>query len=409
MTPRPTTRPQPQPQQPRPQTRPQTPSQTQPKPATGPIRELTSTPGPDGVRPKATPDGPTTASPTRSVPVGVQRRDVPLSAITPVVRKNDVPDGFDVTRAKQSFIERRRGEMSDAGSGLEPIPGSGSDGDHHDGDHDDHHDGDHDGHHGDRWDIDININIWTHDRYCPSGWWYVYGDYNGDGFTDYVCTNGSYSIYWYGWSGAYWNCSPWYGWYAPRYSYRWWTYSVPARYRGEVYGPVGELVDEPGVAVAPAAQQVLPEAVPLSALEVARLEMSIGNPEVAIEAYRSHLSAYPSDWLAMRELGLAMIRTKQRGDGVAMLSYAYFQDPTLAWDAVPVELFERDSRKLRDSVVDVVGWGHRNPSASAWLAVAVLMQAEGRNGPALKMIERAEGYGLDPAISQEMRSVLVTP
>lgn len=275
-------------------------------------------------------------------------------------------------------------------------------GGHHDGHHDDHHDD----HYGDDWHIEIDINFWSHPTYCPGGWWYVYGDYNNDGYTDYVCTNGSYSVYWYGWSGAYWDCSPWYGWYSNRYSYRWWNYSIPDRYRGVVYGVDTELVDSPGPTQS-MAQDVLPEAVPLSAVEVARLEMSLGQPDVAIEAYRAHLSEYPSDWLALRELGLAMIRTGQRGDGVAMIGYAHSQDPLLAYDIIPVELFGGDAHELRDAVVQVVGWGHRNPSSSAWLSVAVLMQGEGRNGPALKMIERAEQLGLDPAIADQMRGALI--
>lgn len=329
----------------------------------------------------------------------------------PVVRRDDVPSGFDLELAKASFVKRSRdgGAKTGVGSKMQPRPDEGGrhDDDHHGG-HDDGHHGGHHGHDDDDWDINISFNFWTHYDYCPGGWWYVYGDYNGDGYTDYVCTNGSYSIYYYGWGGPYWNCTPWYGYYSPRYHYRWWSYSIPSNYRGVVYGTEGELSDTPGPAPSePAAQEIPAEAVPLSALEVARLEMSIGNPEVAIEAYRSHISVFPDDWLAVRELGLALIRFGRRGDGVAMVGYAHSMDPQLAWDVVPDTLFEQDPGELRDAVVDVVGWGHRNPSSSAWLTVAVLMQAEGRDRPALKMIERAEGYGLDPAVGQAMRSVLI--
>ncbi len=420
--------PQPQQPQPKPQPQPQPKPQTQPKPQ--PVPQPGLQPGtpnqPRPVQPGGLSDtpgssagegggsSPSGASPggVRAVPVGVQRRDVPMSAITPVVRPGDVPDGFDLDAARRLYLKRGQGSLKDMGPGLQERPDGAGDGhdDHHDHDDHDGHHGDHDGHHGDHhdddWDIDININFWTHHDYCPGGWWYVYGDYNHDGFTDYVCTNGSYSIYWYGWSGSYWDCSPWYGWYPSRHGYRWWSYSVPDRYRGVVYGSGGDLADEAGVT--PPAPESMPDAVPLSALEVARLEMSIGEPQVAIEAYRSHLSAYPDDWLAMRELGLAMIRNGQRGDGVAILSYAYTQDPQLAWDALPVELFGGDNHLLRDTVVDVVGWGHRNPSASAWLSVAVLMQAEGKDGPALRMIERAQEYGLDPEIARTMRAVLAS-
>lgn len=266
---------------------------------------------------------------------------------------------------------------------------------HDDGYQDGYQDGHHDGHH-----------YYTHSS-CPSGWWYLYGDYNGDGYTDYVCTNGSYSVYWYGWTGYYWGSSPWYGWYGTNYGYAWWWYSVPDRYRGSIYGTDSDLTSDPSYSSTPMDQGAMPEAIPLSAIEVARLEMSLGDPVVAMDAYRAHLSEYPSDWMAIRELGLAMIRVGDRGDGIAMVSYAYSMDPGLAWDAVPASVFEDSSRILRDSVIDAVGWGHRNPSASVWLTVAVLMQAEGRDGPALRMIERAEGYGLDPEVGRMMREALI--
>ena len=366
------------------------PSRVQPRPSDG-VKDG----GQPGTNPGTGPSG-VNRGPDR----GVVRRAVSGGQVVPSERKRGTPEGFAIDRVRDSYVDRMRGTgKTGVGGRMQGHPDE-SDGHHDDGHHDDHHGGHSgDNHHGDDWHVDIDINIWTHPSYCPSGWWYVYGDYNNDGYTDYVCTNGSYSVYWYGWSGAYWDCSPWYGWYSSRYSYRWWSYSVPDRYRGVVYGVDAELVDEPGPMPA-TVQDVLPEAVPLSAVEVARLEMSL-------EAYRAHLSEYPDDWLALRELGLAMIRSGQRGDGVAMVSYAYSQDPLLAYDVVPVELFEGDAHELRDAVVSVVGWGHRNPSASAWLTVAVLMQAEGRDGPAIKMIDRAAEYGLDGAIADQMRGALV--
>lgn len=165
-------------------------------------------------------------------------------------------------------------------------------------------------------------------------------------------------------------------------------------------------MSDPGYSEPVLAQEEFADGVPLSALEVARLEMSLGSPDIAIEAYKAHLSEYPSDWVAVRELGIAYIRVGDRGDGVAMVGYAYSMDPTLAWDSIPVTVFESSDRILRDAVISVVGWGHRNPSASAWLCVAVLMQSEGRDGPALRMIERADDLGLEREVSDKMRSVL---
>tara|TARA_R110002072_G_scaffold150953_4_gene299826 strand:- start:34389 stop:36320 length:1932 start_codon:yes stop_codon:yes gene_type:complete len=347
------------------------------------------------------------------------------------------PAGFDITRVKQAYIEKTRAQTQPVGT--EQGAGSNSVDDqltlnlrtekhtseyrehpdpHHDDAHGDRHDG-HDGHdrHGDRGrrghrdrDIDIHIDIdfYSSDS-CPSGWWYVYGDYNNDGYTDYVCTNGSYSVYWFGWTGPYWNASPWYGWYGSSHyvgSYAWWWHSVPERYQGPVYGIDAELQSQPSYSQQPIEYETLPDAMPLSALEVARLEMSIGEPALALDAYQAHISAYPDDWAAVREMGIAKIRSGDRGDGIALVSYAYSMDPQLAYDPVPTSLFEDSARLQRDAVIDVVGWGHRNPSASVWLTTAVIMQTEGRDDQALRMIDRATEYGLDPDIRDHMISVL---
>lgn len=333
---------------------------------------------------------------------------------------NETPSGFDIEIARKAYVSRTRSKsgsgMTDGGGMIDTLDDGSGDGfddgpgddDGHDDDHhgDDHHDDDHDGHHGNHHYYNPNCYYYTHHS-SPYGWWYIYGDYNGDGYTDYVCTNGSYSIYWYGWSGYYWGASPWYGFYGSLYNpYSWWYYSVSDRYRGTMYGSNGDLSPDPSYSTVPMDSETMPEAVPLSALEVARLEMSIGESGIAIDAYRAHLSEYPSDWVAVRELGIAMIRRGDRGDGISLVSYAYSMDPSLALDAVPSSLFEYSDRLMRDAVIDIVGWGHRNPSSSVWLTVAVLMQAEGRDGPGLRMIERSEGYGLDPAVASEMYNAL---
>ena len=369
---------------------------------------------------------------TRAVPKGVQKQKTgktdPFSGVNrPVIRSATTPTGFDIEQARKVYLDRTRGvggkgSKLGAGGMMQPKDdGGASGGDEHnpddghtDHDEDDYTDGYDDGYHAGHEEGEENHgdqyinNYYTHSYGSPNGWWYMYGDYDGDGYTDYVCTNGYNSVYWYGWSGSYWGSSPWYGWYGYGYggSYSWWYNSVSDRYRGPIYGQSGNLTTDPSYSSVPVNVEEIPEALPLSAVEVARLEMSIGNPDLAIDAYRSHLSEFPNDWLAVRELGLAKVRLGDRGDGIAMVSYAYSMDPTLAYEPVPMSLFENSDRLMRDAVIDVVGWGHRNPSSSAWMTVAVLMQGEGRNGPALRMIERAREYGLDAQVDQAMVSVL---
>ncbi len=366
---------------------------------------------------------------------GVQKIAPGANRLIPVVVADEAPRGFDLETVKQSYLSRTRagGGSTSVGSKMVGLDENGKPGDgaHDDGHHDDgygdHHDDDHHGYqddHHDDWSVHIDIDFYSHNDYSPNGWWYLYGDYNGDGYTDYVCTNGYRSVYWYGWGGSYWGSSPWYGWYGGGYNsgygtgygdgysdgYSWWWNSVSERYRGTVNGSEdgsgNGLTDDPSYNSSPNQPDQMPEAMPLSAVEVARLEMSLGEPEVAIDAYRAHLSSYPDDWSAVRELGLAMLRVGDRGDGIALISYAYSMDPELARWAVPVSLFSNSERELRDVVISTVGWGHRNPSSSVWLTVAVLMQGEGRDGPALRMIERAYEHGLSPDVGRVMEAVL---
>ena len=442
----------------RPGTRPSRPS-TGPgtRPSTRPSTGPNTRPG-TRINPGSTPSTGPTTRPTRSPGVttlpgggsggvvnqGTRRQAASGLTGRPVVRSNDTPRGFDIEKARNAFISRTKpkgdagvkGRNTDGGkSGVGGIDaaddgsGGGSDdsahtdgdghGDHdgdgdesHDDDHDPDHDGDDDdgdydhdgGHLGNHHYYNQHYPYYTHYS-SPYGWWYLYGDFDGDGYTDYVVTNGSHSVYWYGWSGYYWGASPWYGFYGSGYS--WWNNSVPGHYRGPIYGTNNGLTNDPAYSTTPVDADSLPEAMPLSALEVARLEMSVGDPEIAVDAYRAHLSEYPNDWIAVRELGIAKIRVGNRGDGVALVNYAYAMEPELAKSVVPTSIFADSERALRDAVVSVVGWGNRNPSPSAWLSVAVLMQAEGRNGPALKMVDRAAGYGLDPMVVTEMRAALV--
>jgi hypothetical protein len=61
------------------------------------------------------------------------------------------------------------------------------------------------------------------------------------------------------------------------------------------------------------------------------------------------------------------------------------------------------SVRLRRSVTSTVRFAQRSPSGNAWLAVAVLMQAEGRDDVALRMIDRAADEGLNPTVADRMR------
>ncbi len=144
---------------------------------------------------------------------------------------------------------------------------------------------------------------------------------------------------------------------------------------------------------------------PPTPLERAANLLRVGDSKAAVAAYQAYLKAQPMDAVAMRALGLSLIDSGQVGDGVAVIGMAYRQDSTLAAAPVPCDVFGRASR-LRSNLERVSGYANREKSASSWLALAVIMQAEGRNPRALAMVNRAQAAGLEEQVVQELTAAL---
>ncbi len=150
------------------------------------------------------------------------------------------------------------------------------------------------------------------------------------------------------------------------------------------------------------ASQAQPE-VELTAHEMAVGWMQAGDAEAAVNWFEEHLRQYPNDLVGMREYGLALIDAGRIADGVAMVGYVYDLMPGLANQSMGSDFWGGSVTRLRRSVTNTVRFAQRSPSGNAWLAVAVLMQAEGRDDVALRMIERAADEGLDPGVADRMR------
>jgi len=166
------------------------------------------------------------------------------------------------------------------------------------------------------------------------------------------------------------------------------------------YGYERPVIGEPAPPPAP------PEAAaPMTAQEHAASLLRYGDARAAISAYQAILKQQPRDAESMRALGLALIDNGQTGDGIAVMGMAYRDDSTLAAYPVPREMFGKHSR-LRGNLNRVSTYANREKSASAWLTLAALMQAEGRYGQALAMVDRAKAAGLEEQIVQEMTAAL---
>lgn len=197
------------------------------------------------------------------------------------------------------------------------------------------------------------------------------------------CDHGSdCTCYWY----------PGWGW---GWGYGWGSgwYSIPWYYRNGVYGPRNRELEI----------RTTPEPEPLTDIETARVMMQAGRADEAVAWYRAHLNDSPGDSSSARELAVALLESKRFLDATAMMGYIYDRVPGLANEPMQQSLWGDSPLRLRRSVTDAVRFAHRSPSGNAWLTVAVLMQAQGRDDVALRMVERAKDHGLSPEIADRMR------
>lgn len=183
------------------------------------------------------------------------------------------------------------------------------------------------------------------------------------------------------------------GWWGLSRGYGWWT--VPRSDQG-VWGPSGREFQE----------EQFPEPDPPTAYEMARGWMEAGDAKAAVEWYVEHLDENPTDIAAMREYAAALLEAGRFGDAISMMGYVYDMAPGLANRPMGPSFWGDSPLRLRRSVVSAVRYAQRSPSGNAWLTVAVLMQAEGRDGVALRMVDRAADEGLAPSVADRMRTRL---
>jgi hypothetical protein len=181
---------------------------------------------------------------------------------------------------------------------------------------------------------------------------------------------------------------PWFGIWGNR-----WTTLPTGRRSGTVSGPSNREFEG-----------TEPEApVELTAYESARMWLAAGNAEAAVSWFEAHLNEYPTQLGVMREYAVALLQAGRMADGVAMMGYVYDLSPGLANEPLDPGLWAGSATRMRASVTAAVRHAQRLPSGNAWLTVAVLMQAEGRDAVALRMAERAREQGLSQVIYERLR------
>ena len=146
--------------------------------------------------------------------------------------------------------------------------------------------------------------------------------------------------------------------------------------------------------------------VPETTLSRADFAFEEDEPKKAVELYREHLGTAPEDVGAKLRMALSMIESGDAADGASLLHAMYQSDPSLADVSLSVLTQEWSAKRSRAIVNRSVTHANRAGSASAWMAVAVLMEAEGRPALASKMVERARGAGLDPVLLSRVGAMI---
>lgn len=138
---------------------------------------------------------------------------------------------------------------------------------------------------------------------------------------------------------------------------------------------------------------------PPTLLELASAAMAQRQPKVAVEALRREIREQGEQAETLRLLGVALAMDRRWLDAAAVMRSAYRLDAKMATTPLDAAAAGVDDRRLRELVKGAVLAANRGKSASEWLLVAALMQAEGREEWSSAMASRAAKAGLEPEIA----------
>ena len=118
----------------------------------------------------------------------------------------------------------------------------------------------------------------------------------------------------------------------------------------------------------------------------------------AAEVLAVEIAQSPNDTERKRLLAVANAGLRDYEAAAAVMLDVYESDPEIAVYPLDQDGLFESSLDLRRLVVGAVRYAQRVGTARAWLLVAVLMQAEGRENVAAEMLNRAAAQGLDDDI-----------
>lgn len=191
---------------------------------------------------------------------------------------------------------------------------------------------------------------------------------------------------------------------APFFFSPWWYDYSSGREYNTIYGfyqPADPNVASTTTTSSPSTPAAEPKTVQMTGRDLGVLYLSAGDPKSAVSELRKWVRDHADDAEALRMLGVALLENAQVSDGASSMALAYHSDPSLAAKPIPPELFMTEKR-LRDDVRKASIYANRVRSSASWLAVAVLMQSEGRGDAARSMIEKAKAAGLEAPVADRL-------
>lgn len=148
---------------------------------------------------------------------------------------------------------------------------------------------------------------------------------------------------------------------------------------------------------------------PPTRMELATAFLRANQPEQARVLLQEHLTENADDTQAMRTMAIALLRAGDFTQGIAVMALAYQKNPSLCERPMLAGELWNSETDLRRDLVRLVTFSHRNPSGSAFLTIATLMQAQGRDQHAVRMAARARAEGLNVELADRMIAALSRP
>lgn len=169
----------------------------------------------------------------------------------------------------------------------------------------------------------------------------------------------------------------------------------------------GALIQPQPAANQPPTPQPQPEPPPPpTTIELAAMALRANLPDDAVALYQQHLTEHPDDADAMRAFAVALLRSGEFTQAVAMFGLAYRTQPSLCERPMRSDSFWASDVDLRRDLVRLVTFANRNESGAAFLGVSILMQTQGRKDHALRLAQRAKAQGLDAHIADRLVQAL---